>query len=102
MRQRLYPIALGYPDCNDADRLRQEPVLKRVCARPPHAAGLSSQPTLSRWENAVDVGRLRALVCEMEEQDLRSFSTAPEVISLDIDSTDEPTHGQQPLSFFPG
>ena len=63
MRQRLYQIAWGYPDCNDADRLRQDPVLKSVCDRPPHAAGLSSQPTLSRWENAVDVGGLRALVC---------------------------------------
>ena len=30
LRQRLYQIALGYPDCNDADRLRQDPVLKTV------------------------------------------------------------------------
>ena len=30
LRQRLYQIALGYPDCNDADRRRQDPVLKRV------------------------------------------------------------------------
>ena len=28
MRQRLYQIALGYADCNDADRLRQDPLLK--------------------------------------------------------------------------
>ena len=49
MRQRLYQIALGYPDCNDADRLRHDPLLKSVCDRPPQAQGLSSQPTLSRW-----------------------------------------------------
>jgi hypothetical protein len=68
MRQRLYQIALGYPDCNDAARLRHDPILKSVCDRPPQAPGLSSQPTLSRWENAVDSRRLRARVCEIEEQ----------------------------------
>ena len=67
VRPRLYQIAWGYPDGNDADRLRQDPVLKSVCARPPQAAGLSSQPTLSRLENAGDIRRLRALVCEIEE-----------------------------------
>ena len=62
LRQRLYQIALGYPDCNDADRLRQDPVLKSVCDRSLHATGLSSQPTLSRLENAVDLRKLRTLV----------------------------------------
>ena len=102
MRQRLYQIALGYPDCNEATRLRHDPVLKSVCDRSPQAEGLSSQPTLSRLENAVDVRRLRALVCEIEEQYVRSFTAVPEVIVLDIDSTDDPTHGQQQLSFFHG
>ena len=102
MRQRLYQIALGYADCNDADRLRHDPVRKRVCDRPPPAEGLSSQPTLSRLENAVEVRMLRALVCEIEEQYVKSFVAAPEVIVLDIDSTDDPTHGQQQLSCFHG
>ena len=60
VRQRLYQIALGYADCNDADRLRPDPLLKSVCDRTPQAAGLSSQPTLSRLENAVDGRTLRA------------------------------------------
>jgi hypothetical protein len=102
MRQRLYQIALGYPDCNDADRLRHDPVLNSVCDRSPHAPGLSSQPTLSRLENAVELRQLRALVCEIEEQYVRSFAAAPDVIVLDIDSTDDPTHGQQQLSGFHG
>jgi DDE family transposase len=93
MRQRLYQIALGYAACNDADRLRQDPVLKSVCDRPPQAEGLSSQPTLSRLENAVGVRMLRALVGEIEEQYVQSFVEAPEGIVLDIDSTDDPTHG---------
>jgi Transposase DDE domain group 1 len=102
VRQRLYQIALGYPGGNAADRLRQDPVLKSVCDRSPQAAGLSSQPTLSRLENAVDVGKLRALVCEIEEQYVRSFTPAPEVLIVDIDSTADPTHGQQQLSCFHG
>lgn len=102
MRQRLYQIVLGYPDCNDADRLRHDPLLKSVCDRSPQAAGLSSQPTLSRLENAVDLRRLRALVCEIEEQYVRSFTPPPEVIVLDIDATDDPTHGHQQLSCFHG
>jgi DDE family transposase len=102
VRQRLYQIALGYPDCNDADRLRHDPLLKRVCDRFPQAAGLSSQPTLSRLENAVDLRQLRALVCEIEEQYVRSLAAVPDVIVLDIDSTDDPTPGQQQLSFFHG
>jgi hypothetical protein len=102
LRQRLYQIALGYSDCNAADRLRQDPVLKSVCDRSPQAAGLSSQPTLSRLENAVDLRQLRVLVCEIEEQYVRSFTEAPDVIVLDIDSTDDPTHGQQQLSGFHG
>jgi DDE family transposase len=102
VRQRLYQIALGYPDCNDADRLRHDPFLKSVCGCSPQAEGLSSQPTLSRLENAVDGRTLRVLLREIEEQYVRSFTEAPEVIVLDIDSTDDPTHGQQQLSFFHG
>jgi hypothetical protein len=100
LRQRLYQIALGYADCNDADRLRHDPLLKRVCDRPPHAQGLSSQPTLSRLENAGDARTLRVLLGEIEEQYVRSFSAAPAVIVLDLDSTDDPTQGQPQLSFF--
>jgi hypothetical protein len=102
VRQRLYQIALGYADCNDADRLRHDPLLKSVCDRTPQAGGLSSQPTLSRFENGVDARTLRAVLREMEEQYVRSFRQPPEVIVLDIDSTDDPTHGQQQLSFFHG
>jgi Transposase DDE domain group 1 len=98
-RQRLSRIALGYADCNEADRLRHDPLLKRVCAQPPQADGLSSQPTLSRLENAGDAPALRALVRELEEQDVSSFTETPAVIVLDIDSTDDPTHGQQHLAF---
>ena len=54
VRQRTFGIAAGYADCNDAARLAQDPMLKLACARAPLGdPALASQPTLSRFENAV-------------------------------------------------
>src|SRR5579864_7965767 len=54
VRQRVFQIACGYEDQDDADTLRGDPLLKLVCGRLPTGADLASQPTLSRLENAVD------------------------------------------------
>ena len=54
MRQRIFQIACGYEDQDDADTLRRDPLLKLVCGRLPDDPDLASQPTLSRFENAVD------------------------------------------------
>jgi hypothetical protein len=55
VRQRVYQIACGYEDQDDADTLRRDPLLKLVCGRrPERGADLASQPTMSRLENAVD------------------------------------------------
>src|ERR687888_2289341 len=62
VRQRVYQIACGYADQNDADTLRGDPLLKLVCGRmPEHGADLASQPTFSRLENAVDRPTIEAL-----------------------------------------
>src|SRR3954464_15119277 len=54
VRQRVFQIACGYEDQNDATTLRRDPLLKLVCGRRPETeADLASQPTLSRLENAV-------------------------------------------------
>lgn len=50
-RQRIYQIIGGYEDANDADRLRHDPAFQ-ILADQPLGEALSSQPTLSRWENA--------------------------------------------------
>ncbi len=61
-RQRVFGIACGYEDQNDADTLRADPLLKLVCGRRPESdADLASQPTMSRFENAVDRHACRAL-----------------------------------------
>lgn len=102
-RQRIYQIALGYEDCNDASTLRHDPVLKSVCDRTPNdPAGLSSQPTLSRFENAPDGLTIRRLGRWLEQSYVDALEEGTEVLVLDIDATDDETHGQQQLSFFHG
>ena len=103
VRQRLYQIALGYEDCNDADRLRADPLLNTVCDRDPaDCAGLSSQPTLSRFENAADTATIKRLLEQFEQRWVEALAADTEVVVLDIDTTDDPTHGAQQLSFFHG
>ncbi len=103
VRQRLYQLALGYEDCNDADTLRHDPVLKTACDRLPNDhEGLSSQPTLSRFENAVPMKAIKQIILRMEAAYVQSLSKRRRLIVLDIDSTDDETHGHQQLSFFHG
>ncbi len=59
VRQRIYGIIAGYEDQNDHDTLRYDPVFPLVCDRvPDDGAQIASQPTLSRFENAVGIPSL--------------------------------------------
>lgn len=103
VRQRLYQLALGYEDCNDAATLRNDPLLKTACdLLPEDAAGLSSQPTLSRFENAVSMKAIKQMLLRMERSYVQSLSKRRKLVILDIDTTDDETHGQQQLTFFHG
>ena len=54
LRQRIFGLACGYEDCNDAARLADDPMYKLAIGRDPlSGAALASQPTRSRLENAV-------------------------------------------------
>jgi hypothetical protein len=97
VRQRVFQIACGYEDKNDADTLRSDPLLKLVCGRLPDEADLASQPTLSRLENAVDYKacyRLAVALVQLYLQE-RERDSIPERIVLDLDGTDDPAHGKQ-------
>lgn len=103
VRQRVYQIAMGYEDCNDADQLRHDPMFKLVCDRlPDKDAGLSSQPSLSRFENAVDGATLNRLRHAFERTYVEGLAADTQQIVLDIDTTADPTHGTQQLTFFHG
>ncbi len=104
LRQRIYQIVAGYEDANDADRLRQDPTLQ-IVADQELGEPLSSQPTLSRWENAPSGRDLVRLNDALLDQFIRLCGEQVRQrgeILLDIDSTDDPTHGQQQFSFFNG
>ncbi len=98
VRQRVFQIACGYEDQDDADSLRTDPLLKLVCGRLPEGgADLASQPTLSRLENAVDRRACYRLAVALGALYLRERERdgVPAHILIDIDSTDDPTHGKQ-------
>jgi hypothetical protein len=104
-RQRVFSLAAGYADCNDAERVAVDPVLKEVCDRDAvDDPDLGSQPTLSRFENAVDAKALIAMARDLEDMVIerhrkRRHGKADEIV-IDLDPTDDPTHGQQSFSFF--
>ena len=101
LRQRVYQICCGYEDANDCDELRKDPVLKTACDRLPiDGADLASQPTMSRLENVVRRTELYRMGIAFVDCFVASYSTPPEGIILDIDDTDDPTHGTQQLSLF--
>ena len=104
LTQRSFQIVAGYEDCNDADSLRSDPIFKTVCDRLPESdPDLASQPTLSRLENSVDSKDLTRLGQWLLETYLKHRKKSrPEKIILDIDSTDDVTHGQQEFSFYHG
>jgi hypothetical protein len=98
VRQRVLQIACGYEDQDDADTLRADPLLKLACGRLPESGpDLASQPTLSRLENAVDRRGCYRLARALVEVYLRERERdgRPERILLDLDGTDDPTHGDQ-------
>lgn len=98
VRQRVFQIACGYADQNDATTLRHDPLLKLVCGRLPESGTeLASQPTLSRLENAVDRHAIEEMATALVEVYLRERGRAgvPQRILIDLDGTDDPAHGQQ-------
>jgi hypothetical protein len=105
--QRVFGLACGYADGNDAARLADDPIQKALLGRDPiDGDALASQSTLSRFENAVgprDLYRfgeaLADLVIRRHRKRLRGKARR---ITIDLDPTDDPTHGQQQFSFFNG
>jgi len=96
VRQRVYQIAAGYEDCNDADFLRIDPALRLAMGKD-HQAG-ASQSMLSRLENdvlgnamgleALDGALTRATDALLKRKNKRR-------LIIDLDSTEKPAHGKQ-------
>ena len=107
LAQRVFAIACGYPDANDAARLAGDPIHKLLLDRDPVAGNdLASQPTLSRFENAVDTKELyrlsEVLAASVIQRHAERLRHRVHRVTIDLDPTDDPTHGAQQLSFFNG
>ena len=106
VRQRIFGIACGYADGNDAARLANDPIHKLLLDRDPlSGAALASQSTLSRFENAptrAELYRMSVALAEsvIERHRKRLGARAVKHVTIDLDPTDDPTHGAQQLTFF--
>jgi len=124
LTQEVYQILAGYPDGNDAQVLRDDPLFQTLVGVAPNtqqplASGstlnrfhqaytrrqaelpLEERPVLAEINNAQNQ-RLRLLNDYLPELFIRTRRTPPPFVILDIDPSDDPTHGQQVLSFYHG
>ena len=125
LTQQVYQILAGYPDCNDAQALRKDALFHTLLDLPAaeDAKALASGSTLARFAQAftrreaklpleerpvlLEVAaaqnqRLKILNAYLPELFIRTRRQRPACIILDIDASDDPTHGQQVLSFYHG
>ncbi len=107
LRQRIMGLACGYEDANDAARLADDPLHKLAVGRDPvTGSALASQPTLSRFEHAASPRALyrmgRTLAATVMAHHQERLKGRAQRITIDLDPTDDPTHGQQEFTFFNG
>lgn len=97
--QRLYGLCCGYEDLNDHDQLRHDPLVQTAVGKD---SELASSPTFSRLETRATRADCLALNRVLVEQFIVSHDAAPEEITLDIDASDVPLHGDQEQAQFHG
>lgn len=103
LRQRVYAIASGFEDCNDAQTLRFDPMHKLALGMLPSTEKSgASQPTLSRFENSVEEVSLGLLQQLLVHTYTRMHKRAPRAVKLRMDTTDDEVHGYQQMSFWSG
>ena len=124
LTQEVYQILAGYPDGNDAQVLREDPLFQTLLDVSPHdGQELASGSTLNRFHHAYTrrqaeqppqerpvvgeveaarTGRLRLVNAYLPELFIRTRREPRRFVILDVDPSDDPTHSQQVLSFFHG
>jgi hypothetical protein len=125
LTQLVYQILAGYADSNDANPLRHDALFKTLLDLPADQPDrhLASGSTLARFHYAFTrrqhelprenrpaffeqhrarLQRVRLLNDYLVELFVRTRRKPPPYIIIDLDPTDDPTHGQQVLSGFHG
>lgn len=124
LTQAVYQILAGYPDFNDAQQLRDDPLFQILADVCPDADNpLASPSTLARFQyaftrrqaelpaeerpvllevRAAQTGRIKILNDYLVDLYIRTRHAAPAQIILDVDASDDPVHGRQTLSGYHG
>lgn len=102
LRQRLYAISGLHEDVNDATILRFDPLHQLASGKGSTDRVLASQPTLSRFENSITAAELELLQDLPVHVYVKKRTKPPKKLILDLDTTCDPVHGYQQLSFFNG
>jgi hypothetical protein len=124
LTQAVYQILAGYPDCNDAQQLRDDPLFQILADVSPDANNpLASGSTLARFQyaytrrqaemplperpvlqeiRAAQTGRIKILNGYLVDLFVRTRRVRPEEMILDVDASDDPVHGHQTLSGYHG
>jgi Transposase DDE domain group 1 len=124
LTQQIYQILAGYPDGNDAQALRDDPLFQALAdVAPDGGQSLASRSTLSRHQyaftrrdadlpreerpalldqRAAQTGRIKILNEFLVDCFIRTRTEKPTYLVIDMDASDDPTHGQQLLTGFHG
>jgi Transposase DDE domain group 1 len=124
LTQQVYSLLAGYPDHNDADDLRHDPLFQILAdVSPDPERPLASGSTLARFLYAytrrdievpveerdvlleirsAQLQRLKIINNYLVQLFIRTRLEPPTEIILDVDATDDPTHGKQTLSGYHG
>jgi hypothetical protein len=99
--QRLYALVAGYEDQNDATLLRHDGLFQLITGKAHLGDALASQPTLCRFENSVSARENGALNDLLIETFIANVGRPPMLV-IELDSTDDPAHGEQQMALFNG
>jgi hypothetical protein len=124
LTQAVYQILAGYPDFNDAEELRHDPLFQILADVSPDADDpLASPSTLARFQyaytrrqaelpleerpvlrevGAARTGRIKILNDYLVDLFIGTRRAAPAEIIRDVDASDDPVHGHQSLSGYHG
>jgi hypothetical protein len=102
LAQRIFQVACAYEDGNDANALRTDPMFKLGLDHRPldEDNDLACAATFSRLENAASTKDIYRIAQAFVDQFIAGYAAPPELIVLDMDHSEDGTHGQQELSFY--
>ena len=113
LAQRIFALCAGNEDLNDHDLLRHDKLYSLLSGKKSCEEPIGSKSTLNRLEltpeGASGDSRYKKIVAQTKKIEellisifLQSFRISPETITIDLDATDDPLHGNQEGKFFHG